>query len=192
MAILLPAPGTPTASGSDCVSCGAIRQVLTQCGSCGQQPNTCAPGEHPLPCLRGETIDPNTGCCMPSGGPQPYNCPPGDIKIINGQCPPNYHPDPNSQGCCAPGANPPLLPPPQPACPQGDTPLPCGEGYEPDPNSPSCCKPMEVQACFVCPGGLPELALALQGQPNDCYLQSQTFLPGPAFIPGGGSVPAGL
>ncbi len=70
----------------------------------------------------------------------------------------------------------------QPACPTGETPQPCQDGQAIDPQT-GCCKNLAVEACFLCPGGLPELASALSGGPNSCYLVSQTFMPPGAALP---------
>ena len=277
----------------DCVQCAPLRQILTTCGTCGPQgcppgehaqpcsvgetldpqsnccvTRTCPPGEHLVPCASNEVVDAQTGCCRVSIGqncptgehaqpcgqgevidpateccrpalPPPGQCPstehaqpcfaergefvdpqtnccmtgclPGEVtqtasgSTVPGQCGPGYTLDPLStcckpsglcpqpdvpavQGVCPAGTIPDALHPgccltQTPKCPAGDVPLPCPTGYQVDQASPNCCKPEPVEACFVCPGGLPDLALALQGMPNDCYLASQMFLPGGAALP---------
>lgn len=174
-------------------------------------PNQCAcpSGDYNLPvgtpCPAGTSADPlappGCDCCKPT---TPGLCPPGEPPSVQGQCPQtNQFPDPQNPGCClscpagdigvdcehsAP------CPPGymndagnacccKPACPAGDTPAPCGTGYAADPQFPNCCKPEAVEACFICPGGLPDLANALQGMPNTCYLASQMFLPPGGALP---------
>lgn len=181
-------------TGESAPPCAPGMVIDPQTGCC--RGGTCPTGEHAQPCAAGETIDPRTGCCQPAQiGPQ-CQCPTGDYNLplgtacpagtsedpasppncncckpSQGQCTiPGDHPPPclagettDSQGCCA-------------KCPSGMTSPPCGAGYQPDPQS-GCCAPMAVEACFVCPGGLPELAAALAGQPNNCYLTAENFLP---------------
>lgn len=226
MALLLPGPPsspTPT-GGSDCLPCQAVRNVLTQCGTCGGGGGVpCPPGEHAAPCGPGECVDPQTRCCEPcsqlnacpcGGHPAPPN--PGDVQNSCGcyvpaaaTCPQGETPQPCGPGqaidpqtnCCMPATqlgcpagehaqpcNPGETIDPQTnccragACPQGEHAQPCQTGEQVDPQT-GCCQPMPVEACFVCPGGLPELAAALQGQPNSCYLAGQFFLQPGALPP---------
>jgi len=173
----------------------------------------CAANEHPQPCLAGEVVDPQTQCCEPGtqlqscpcgGSPTPLpgyiqnscgcwapaqlppqcTCPAGDYNLpVGTPCPTGTQADPMSPAgcnCCRPI---------QAACPPGDTPQPCQTGYAQDPQFPSCCKPEPVEACIVCPGGLPDLAAALSGGQNGCYLYSQQFLPfGALPAPGAGGI----
>ena len=205
----LPAAGSQLiqpVAGSDCLPCATLRQALTQCGTCGgqHQPGVCPAGETPQPCAAGFCVDPASGCCescsqltsCPCGGhsqpcaagetinscgcctpgSQQCACPAGDQNLpIGTPCPAGFSEDPLSPAncnCCKPA----------PTCPIGETPAPCGAGYQIDPQS-GCCAPMPVEACFVCPKGLPELAAALAGQPNTCYLTAENFLPGGAALP---------
>ena len=195
-----------TSSGC-CEACTSI----TSCPCGGTPPNCrqCCCGGHPQPCSGTEILN-QCGCCAP--GPS-TSCPPGDVAATQGICPPNYTPDPAAPGCCQPGqgiiTRPGQCPagdtpavngvcptgtvgdPAQPGCckPQvcaaGETPTvngACPAGTQLDPQT-GCCAPQAVEACFVCPGGLPELTAALQGQANNCYLASQMFIPA-------GSLPA--
>ena len=180
MALLL--PGTSTGTGTDCLPCASVRNILSQCGSCGQVGNQCScqSPEYPAPCRPGDTLDPQCpNCCVPAGtvpsGGQPGGsalCPGGDVgAAVGGACPTGYMPDPAAVGCCKPQA-----------CAPGEHQQPCSTGEQVDAQT-GCCQPMAVEACFVCPHGLPELASALQGQPNSCYLAGQFFLQPGALPP---------
>jgi hypothetical protein len=129
----------------------------------------CPAGETPAPCAAGTVPDPgNQGCCTPAV----TGCPQADITKPPAGCPSGYLPDPNFPNCCTPSAT--LCAPPR-------QPPPCPQGYGPDQGG--CCAPLPVETCFVCPGGLPELAAALQGGQNNCYLASQMFFPSATGLP---------
>ncbi len=171
--------GTPCPPGTQ-PPCPAGYVVNPQTGCC--VPGTCACGGHPQPCASNESVN-SCGCCVPVLIPIPTQggCPSGDVQVGLGQpCPQGYINDPLATPpagfiCCMPSSR-------VPACPPGTAP-PCATGYALNPQT-GCCAPEAVEACFVCPGGLPELASALQGAPNSCYLASQMF------YPPGGALPA--
>jgi hypothetical protein len=207
-----PGPLTLCSCGGHVQPCGPT-ETLNQCGCCspsqlgqvcpcggsqtqfaGAIQNTCGcwiPGPtSQCPCGGSPqsflgAIQNSCGCWVqgPGGG---TGCPSGDTPAVNGICPPNYSPDPTHAGCCQPGQP---TPQPLPVCTSPDVASvsgACPQGTSPDPQNPGCCAPQAVEACFVCPKGLPELTAALQGQANTCYLASQMFLP-PGSLPAAAS-----
>ena len=206
-------------AGTPCPA-GTMRDpAFPQCDCCKPIATVCPTGEHQPPCQANETIDPASGCCQkgqnvcpagdynvgpgqacPQGTIQDPSAPPGCCKPVISQCPTGDVPAiPSGQGfaCQAGYVIDPTTPPNAPCCkpspcPPNDLPMPCTVGYAPDPQAPNCCAPEPVEACFVCPGGLPDLANALSGRANTCYLYSQQFLPfGQLPAPGGG-LPAAM
>jgi len=195
-----PCGGTPPNCRQCC--CGGHPQpcsgteILNQCGCCAPGPSTsCPPGDVAATqgiCPPNYTPDPTApGCCQPGQGiiTRPGQCPSQDVPGTNGICPPNYSLDPAAPSgltCCSPGQG--IITRPTP-CPPSDTAAingTCPQGTYPDSANPGCCAPEAVEACFVCPKGLPELTAALQGQANTCYLASQMFLP-PGSLPAAAS-----
>lgn len=174
------------ASASDCLQCATLRNLLSQCGTCGSTSaggggaqQSCPPGysfsggvcaPNPLPtgaqqdgCPAGFNLQ--NGVCAPNpppGAPASTSiagCPAGDVASSNGSCPLGYAPDTMHPGCCSPS-------------------VPAASGQQ------GAQQTQAVEACFICPGGLSELTSALSGQPNGCYLSSQMFFaPGAALPP---------
>ncbi len=187
---LCPCGGQPTQQpGYVQNTCGCwVPPIVGQC-QCPSTDYNLAPG---TPCPPGSVADlafnsthPGCDCCTPAI-PHQCACPIGDYDIPLGTpCPIGTARDPSvvdpNCNCCKPLAK---------TCPAGETAPPCTTGFTLDPQT-GCCAPEAVEACFVCPGGLPDLAAALQGLPNTCYLASQMFLPaGMLPPPGGGSIVA--
>jgi hypothetical protein len=144
-------PGS--AASNDCLPCQNLRQLLTQCGTCGSQ----------LPTVPPSASSPNAPSTGLPGTVNPYQpgCPPGTVG--------------SQAGCINPATG--QITPQQgapPPCPAGTAP-PCQPGYET--NSSGCCVPIPVEVCFTCPGGDPELQAALQGQPNSCSMISHAYIP---------------
>lgn len=164
--------GDVASSGGGCPQGYVFDPSSPGCCTPSMRPGQCPSNEHPQPCGTDEVLDPQTGCCQssicPCGGTPPsgtypnLTCPAGTTR--------------NACNCCSPGQ----LPAPCAAPNAAPTNGACPVGYQLDPQS-GCCKPMAVEATFVCPSGLAELTAALNGQPNQCYLAQQSFLPGPVL-----------